>query len=82
MGILGSGKYFMTERSDDRVWMTPSEAQEYLRISKSTLYECMQDGRLPFYYVKGTRQRRLKKSDLDGLMTASDNEEETLSEND
>ena len=72
----------MSEHSDEIIWMTPSEAQTYLRISKTTLYDCMKDGRLPFYYVKGTRQRRLKKSDLDGLMTASDNEEETLSEND
>lgn len=59
----------MSEHSDDTIWMTPSEAQSYLKISKTTLYDCMKDGRLPFFYVKGTRQRRIKKSDLDNLMT-------------
>lgn len=49
-------------------WLTIPEALEYLRVSKSTLYECMSDGRVPFYYVKGTRQRRLKKRDIDNLM--------------
>lgn len=50
-------------------WFDIPGALEYLKLSKSTLYECMKDGRLPYYYVKGTRQRRLKKEDLDNLMT-------------
>ena len=55
--------------SRERVeWLTIPETLEYLKVSKSTLYECMSDGRLPFYYVKGTRQRRLKKQDVDSLM--------------
>lgn len=62
----------MNEELEDAVWMTPSEAQTYLRISKSTLYECMKDGRLPFFYLKGTKQRRLKRSDLDGLMVSGE----------
>ncbi len=66
----------MSEHSDDTIWMTTSEAQSYLKISKTTLYDCMKDGRLPFYYVKGTRQRRIQKSDLDGLMTIGDSGEE------
>ena len=49
-------------------WLTIPETIEYLKVSKSTLYECMNDGRLPFYFVKGTRQRRLKKQDVDSLM--------------
>lgn len=52
----------------DAVWFDVPGALEYLKISKSTLYECMKDGRLPYYYVKGTRQRRLKKGDLDELL--------------
>ncbi|MCB8947951.1 MAG: helix-turn-helix domain-containing protein [Ardenticatenaceae bacterium] len=64
----------MSEHSDDKVWLTTSEAQTYLQISKTTLYECMKDGRLPYYYVKGTRQRRIKKDDLDDLMTLGDSE--------
>lgn len=66
----------MSEHSADTIWMTPSEAQSYLKISKTTLYDCMKDGRLPFYYVKGTRQRRIKKSDLDNLMTIGVSDEE------
>lgn len=45
-----------------------SEACEYLRVSKATLYSYMKDGRLPFYYLAGTRQRRLRKTDLDALL--------------
>ena len=57
----------MTDPIDD-VWFDIPGALEYLKISKSTLYECMKDGRMPYYYIKGTRQRRLKKSDLDALL--------------
>lgn len=49
-------------------WFDIPGALEYLKISKTTLYNCMSDGRLAFYYVQGTRQRRIKKSDLDALM--------------
>ena len=62
----------MSETFDDAVWMTVSEAQDYLKLSKTTLYDCMKDGRLPFYYVKGTRQRRIRRDDLDKLMIAGD----------
>lgn len=57
-----------SQRDEHTDWLTISEAIQYLKISKSTLYECMSDGRLPYYYVKGTRQRRLKKADVDSLM--------------
>jgi excisionase family DNA binding protein len=63
-----SERVFMAEPSTEDVWFDIPGAQEYLKLSKSTLYECMKDGRLPFYYVKGTRQRRIKKTDLDKLM--------------
>lgn len=62
----------MDKPDDDAVWMTVAEALIYLKISKTTLYECMKDGRLPFYYIKGTRQRRIKKADLDLLLVAGD----------
>lgn len=66
----------------DIAWFDIPGALEYLKLSKSTLYECMKDGRLPYYYVKGTKQRRLKKSDLDGLLilgNPEDSEHEDLS---
>jgi excisionase family DNA binding protein len=49
-------------------WYTIAEACKYLRVSKATLYANMADGRLPFYTMKGTRNRRLRKSDLDALL--------------
>ena len=57
------------EANDDTTrWYTIAEACKYLRVSKATLYTNMADGRLPFYTMKGTRNRRLKKSDLDALL--------------
>lgn len=58
----------MSEVDDGIVWLTMPEAQEYLKISKTTLYDVMRDGRLPFYFIDGTRQRRVKRSDLDALL--------------
>lgn len=57
-----------------------SEACSYLRVSKATLYSYMKDGRLPFYYLAGTRQRRLRKSDLDALLIPGSSEEDESEE--
>lgn len=57
------------ETNDETIrWYTIAEACKYLRVSKATLYANMADGRLPFYTMKGTRNRRLQKSDLDALL--------------
>lgn len=57
------------EMTDENIrWYTIAEACEYLRVSKATLYTNMADGRLRFYVMKGTRNRRFKKSDLDALL--------------
>lgn len=57
------------ETTDDNTrWYTIAEACDYLRVSKATLYANMADGRLRFYVLKGTRNRRFKKSDLDALL--------------
>lgn len=53
---------------DPARWYTIAEACDYLRVSKATLYANMADGRLRFYVMKGTRNRRFKKSDLDALL--------------
>lgn len=49
-------------------WMSIAETMKYLGTSRATLYTYMNDGRLPFYYIKGTNQRRIKRSDIDALM--------------
>jgi len=73
----------MAEILEDTVWLTAPEAQEYLKISKGTLYNLMQDGRLPFYYIKGTRQRRIKQTDLEALLQPGHPDElEPLGEDD
>jgi excisionase family DNA binding protein len=58
----------MEELIDNDRWMSIAEVTKYLGVSRATLYTYMNDGRLPFYYIKGTNQRRIKKSDVDGLM--------------
>lgn len=54
--------------SESDKWMTVGEATQYIGVSKASLYTYMSDGRLPFYYIKGSKQRRIKKSDLDALL--------------
>jgi excisionase family DNA binding protein len=58
----------MAEVQDGTVWLTAPEARDYLKVSKATLYNLMKDGRLPFYYIAGTRQRRVKRADIDALL--------------
>lgn len=58
----------ITDISEFATYYTVTEACKYLRVSKTTLYDLMADGRLPFFRIKGTRKRRLKRSDLDALV--------------
>lgn len=58
----------MTDRHDEIIWLTVPEASDYLKVSKATLYNLMKDGRLPFFYIAGTRQRRVKRDDLNALL--------------
>lgn len=58
----------MAEAQECTVWLTSLEAQNYLKVSKATLYNLMKDGRLPFFYIAGTRQRRIRQTDLELLL--------------
>jgi excisionase family DNA binding protein len=58
----------MLASEENAPWYTVAEACVYLKVSNSTLYAYMKDRRLPFFYLAGTRQRRLKKRDLDALL--------------
>src|SRR2546427_12538480 len=49
-------------------WMTVAEACRYLKVSRSTLFRYMKDGRLPSSQVPGGRGRRIKHEDLDRLL--------------
>ncbi|MCB0109247.1 MAG: helix-turn-helix domain-containing protein [Caldilineaceae bacterium] len=66
----------MDECLTDDIWFDIEGAMRYLKVSRTTLYAAMKDGRLPFYYVKGTRQRRLKKDDLEHLMVLGNREDD------
>lgn len=61
-------------------WMSIAETMKYLGVSRATLYTYMNDGRLRFYYIKGTNQRRIKKSDIDALLIPGDPNDEDLPE--
>ena len=55
------------------VWMTIPQACEALGLTKQALYNRMRKG-LPFAYIQGTRQRRIRRQDLlyadtDGYLT-------------
>ena len=56
------------EQSEAKPWLTVPDALDYLSVSKTTLYALMKDGRLPFFYISGTRQRRVRRLDLDALL--------------
>lgn len=62
----------MTERHGEIIWLTVPEASDYLKVSKTTLYNLMKDGRLPFYYIAGTRQRRLNQADVNKILVPGD----------
>ncbi len=72
----------MTSGDENSKWYTVAEACEYLTVSNSTLYTYMKDRRLPFFYLAGTRQRRLRKSDLDALLEPGNPDDPELSEAD
>ena len=65
----------MSADEENAKWFTVAEACEYLSVSNSTLYTYMKDRRLPFFYLAGTRQRRLQKRDLDALLSPGDPDE-------
>jgi excisionase family DNA binding protein len=70
----------MSACAESDTWFTVTEACEYLKVSDSTLYVYMKDRRLPFYYLAGTRHRRIKKSDLDALLQPGDPNELDVTE--
>jgi excisionase family DNA binding protein len=52
-------------------WLTSKEAAAYLKVTRRTLYRWMEEGRLRFYELASGR-RRLRKEDLDALLTPSE----------
>lgn len=61
-----SNKDQQTDKNQE--WYTPAEAAEYLRVTRQTIYNYMEQGLLPYYELKSGRGRRLRRADLDALL--------------
>ena len=48
-------------------WFNVTEAAEYLRVSRRTIYKLTKDGRLPAFRISRERHRRFRKEDLDKI---------------
>jgi excisionase family DNA binding protein len=53
-------------------WFTAAEAMAYLKVSKSTLYRLSAEGKLPYYTLAESGDRRFKRSDLDAVLVPGD----------
>ena len=58
----------MSTDEKERIWYTITEAANYLRVTRQTVYNFMNEGLLPFYELKAGRGRRLRREDLDSLL--------------
>ena len=56
------------QREKQQEWFTPAEAAEYLRVSRQTIYNYMEQGLLPYYELKSGGGRRLRRADLYDLL--------------
>jgi excisionase family DNA binding protein len=53
-------------------WFTITEAAEYLRVSRRTIYKLSREGRLPVFRISQSRHRRFRKEDLDKVPRMSE----------
>lgn len=56
----------------EQEWFTPAEAAEYLRVTRQTIYNYMDDGSLEYFVLKAGRGRRIQKSALEALLSPPD----------
>ena len=54
--------------TNQRRWMSPAEAADYLGISPRTLRNYISEGKLPAYRLGGKRTMRIDRADLDALL--------------
>ena len=55
------------------VWLTPTEAAEYLKVKSRTVLLWIRQGKLRAYTLSGVKRRvwRLRREDLDAAMVSS-----------
>lgn len=56
-----------SELKADR-WMTVNEVAEYLKVHRTTVYDWMRDGLLPYHELPNGRGRRFDRSEVDGVL--------------
>lgn len=50
-------------------WLTGTDAIKYMKISRSTFYRLVRQGKITPYYLPGIATPRYKRAELDALFT-------------
>lgn len=59
----------MTEREDPNALLSPQEAAEMLRVTDRTVQRYIKDGDLPAVRLPGGRLWRIRRGDVEALLT-------------
>lgn len=54
--------------TEKQEWYTPTEAAQYLRVTRQAIYKYMADGLLTYFVLRSGGGRRLRRADLDALL--------------
>ena len=60
--------HYDKNETDDQTWFTVAEAAAYIRVSRQTIYRCMEDGVLTYYVLKYGGGGRIKREEIGGLL--------------
>lgn len=71
----GAEHYLKVAVNSPQEWYTIDEAANYLRVSRRTIYQLLQEGQLVSYRVGKTGHRRFKREDLDRAVQKGPGEE-------
>ena len=63
-----------------RKWLTPEEAAQYLRVSKSKIYKAIAEDRIPHHKLPDSNLVRLRISDLDEWIERGESSSKEISE--
>ena len=72
---VGAGSYGLKRRNgpvEPQQWFTVSEAAEYLRLSRRSIYQLVEEGQLISHRIAGVRHQRFSRQDLDAVMRVDD----------
>jgi len=65
---MKSGVKTSQAASQVQEWFTPAEAARYLRVSRKSIYNYMEQGLLKYHELKSGGGRRLRRADLDAFL--------------